>query len=137
MPDELIDFGLGLLTGGLLMSAGWGLFWLGVGAVGWSRGSTDRRALLNAAVVATAPLLLVTAVWYLRRGLPVSSLPWGLGLTVIPMLLFGLSMRQAPDGQRAGVHMLGGVRHLMDEMLGRHRSCGGCDHDHGGPGGCA
>ena len=60
------------------------------------------------------------------------------GLFVLPLLLTGLGLRKAPDGRRVGLHMLEGIRHLRDELLGTHHECGGCDHDHGADraGGC-
>ena len=39
MTHRLAEFGVGLLLGGLGVSACWGLFWLSIGMVGVSRGS--------------------------------------------------------------------------------------------------
>jgi hypothetical protein len=63
-------------------------------------------------------------------------LPFGLGLLGMPAVLIGFGLRQAPDGQRAGTHMLDGIRHLKDELLGKHQGCGGCAHEHDSEG-CA
>ncbi len=137
MPEGLIDLGIGLLAGGLLMSAAWGLFWLVVGTVGLTRGVSSKKVLVNAGAVTIVPLLLLSIMLWLRGAAPGSALALGAGMSVIPLVLVGLGMRQAPDGRRAGAHMLDGVRHLMDEVLGKHRGCGGCDHDHGQPGSCS
>jgi hypothetical protein len=29
-----------------------------------------------------------------------------------------------------GLHMVEGIRHLRDQLLGMHHECGGCSHDH-------
>lgn len=130
MRDAIIDFGVGILTGGLSLSIGWGLFWLAISSVGLARGTCTWRAVLNSMVVGTIPLCLV---WGLLWAMGTAHGPgpaFASGLSVMPLVLIGFGLRQAPDGQRAGIHMLNGVRHLMDELLGRHHECGGCGHEH-------
>ncbi len=134
MQDGLIDLALGVLCGGLAISSCWGLFWLVVGTVGFSRGAGSARVIQNSVAVMILPLLFLSLLIWLRGPGLRAGLAFGAGLAVIPLVLLGLGIRRAPDGRRAGVHMLDGVRHLMEELLGKHRGCGGCDHDHGGCG---
>lgn len=137
MQNELLDFGAGVLCGGLMMSASWGLFWLAVGTVGVTRGTCSWRVLLNSVAVAAIPLLLGFLLIWLRGSALAFGLAYGLGLSVMPLVLIGFGLRQAPDGQRAGTRMLDGVRHLVDELLGKHHGCGGCGQEHDqGHGGC-
>jgi len=134
MQDGLLDFVLGAVVGGLTMSACWGLFWLAIGIVGLTRRTCGWRVMLTSFTVLAVPLLVGLAFLWLRgAALPYGS-AFGSGLFVVPLVLVGFALRQAPDGQWAGTHMLSGVRHLMDELLGRHHGCGGCsqEHDHEG-----
>jgi hypothetical protein len=130
MQDALIDFGIGAFTGGLSVSASWGLLWLVVGLMGFSRGTCSWRVLLNSFAACLAPLLLVWAFFWMRGTAFPSSAAFAAGVSVIPLTLVSLGLRPAPDGRRAVVHMLEGVRSLMDDLLGKHRECGDCSHDH-------
>ena len=38
MQSTILDFGTGVLMGGLALSASWGWLWLSIGAVGYARG---------------------------------------------------------------------------------------------------
>lgn len=136
VQDGVVEMVVGILCGGLAISSCWGLFWLAVGTVGFSRGTSSARVILNSVAVMFLPLLFMSLLIWLRGTGPTPGLAFGAGLAVIPLVLVGFGMRRAPDGRRAGVHMLGGVRHLMEELLGKHQGCGGCDekHDHGGCG---
>jgi hypothetical protein len=130
MNQGLIDFGLGILGGGLTLSASWGLFWLAIGTVGLVRGTCSWRVVLNGLTVGVVPILLIAGlVWWHGGAYEVSS-AFGMGMMSMPIVLLGFGLRQAPDGRRAGTHMLDGVRHLMDELLGKHHECGGCGHEH-------
>lgn len=131
MQDELLNLGVGIVVGGLLMSAGWGAFWLVIGVVGLGRQTCGWPVLLNSLTVLVVPLLLAWGLLWARGGPTSLDSAFSMGLSVVPLLLLGFAFRQAPDGQRAGMHMLAGVRHLMDELLGRHHGCGGCSHEHG------
>lgn len=136
MRDGALDLVTGLVIGGLAMSTGWGLFWLAIGAVGVMRGTCSWRVVLNSVIVSTMPLVIGAAVlwfWGESRGLHAAFV---VGLGIMPLVLVGLGLRHAPDGQRAGAHMLGGVRHLMHELTGKHQGCGGCGHEHE-HGGCS
>jgi hypothetical protein len=135
MQEGLLDFGAGTLVGGFVVSACWGLFWLTIGTIGLMRRTCSRQVVLNSLAAFTVPLLLVWAVIWGRGAAHVSSSAFALGLSVMPLVVVGFGLRQAPDGKRAGVHMLDGVRHLKDKLLGRHQECGGCGHEQG-PGGC-
>ena len=134
---DVIEFGTGAIIGGLSLSACWGLFWLAVGIMGFSRGTCGWRVLLNSLAVGLAPLLLAWALFWMRGAGPLGA-TFVAGLPLMPLALIALGLRPAPDGRRAGAHMLEGVRHLMDELLGKHHECGGCGHDHAphGSGGC-
>lgn len=129
MVRRVIDFGTGVLVGGLSVSAGWGLFWLGVGLVGLARRTCGWRVVANSLTVGLLPLFLIAGLLWWTGGTGAGS-AFGAGLLGVPIALCGLAWRQAPDGRRAGTHMLDGVRRLMDDLLGRHRGCGGCDHGH-------
>ena len=137
MAQPWIDFGTGLLAGGLGLSASWGLFWVVIGTVGYMRGTCSQRVILNSLAGLMIPLLMLAALAWLWG---VSRMPgvWFVGgLGVIPLVLVAFGLRRAPDGRPAWVHMLSGVRHLMGTVLGAHQACGGCDGDHGrGAGGC-
>ncbi len=134
MQNGLLDFGVGVVVGGLTMSACWGLFWLTIGTVGLTRRTCSWRVVLNSSAVVLVPLLLGGTLIWVRGGTFTYGAAFGAGFLVVPLVLTGFALRQAPDGQRVGAHMLDGVRHLMDELLGKHQGCGGCshEHDHGG-----
>lgn len=133
MPETMvrmaINFGTGVLVGGLSLSAGWGLFWLGVGLVGLARRTCGWRVVANGLTVGLLPLFLIAGLVRWTGG-TVADPAFGAGLLGMPALLCGLAWRRAPDGRRAGTHMLGGVRQLMEDLLARHHGCGGCDHEH-------
>lgn len=130
MQDGFLDFGFGAVVGGLTMSACWGLFWLAIGTIGLTRGTCGWRVVLNSVTVLAVPLLLGCAILWARGASAPYSSAFGSGLLVLPLVLTGFAFRQAPDGQRAGVHLLDGVRNLIDELLGKHKGCGGCSHEH-------
>ena len=130
MQDNVIDFGMGVMTGGLALSACWGWLWLIIGTVGLGRGVCSPRVVMNSLVVGISPLVLGWGVWWLRAEAFSPDVAFVAGLLVLPLLLTGLGLRRAPDGRRVGLHMVEGIRHLRDELLGTHHECGGCDHDH-------
>ena len=130
MHQALIAFVVGLLVGGLGLSACWGLFWLVIGMVGLTRRTCSWLVVLNSLAVGVVPLILIAGLCWWHRSTSGVSPAFGVGLLGIPIVLFGFALRQTPDGQRAGTHMLDGVRHLMDELLGKHHDCGGCGHEH-------
>ena len=130
MQSSIIDFGTGVIVGGLVLSACWGWWWLGVGTVGYVRGICRRRVLVNSLVVGVSPLLLAWGLWWMRAEAFSSRMAFVGGLFVVPLVLTGLSLRKASDGRRVGRHLVEGIRHLKDELLGTHQECGGCGHDH-------
>ena len=130
MQDTVIEFGMGVMTGGLALSACWGWLWLIIGTVGLGRGVCSPRVVMNSLVVGISPLVLGWGVWWLRAEAFSPDVAFVAGLLVLPLLLTGLGLRRAPDGRRVGLHMVEGIRHLRDELLGTHHECGGCDHDH-------
>lgn len=132
----MIDFIVGLLIGGLGLSAAWGLFWCSIGLVGARRGSCSWRIVANSLTVGVIPLVLIIGLWWWAGDAEKTPVSFGIGLLGMPAVLMGFGLRRAPDGQRAGAHMMDGVRHLKDELLGKHQGCGGCAHEHD-PEGCA
>ena len=123
----------GFLTGGLALSAAWGFFWLGIGLVGVSRKTCGWPIVIKGGVGGGVPLCLAIAlVWWMGRTGTLSTV-FLVGLMGMPVILAGLWLRPMPDGRRAGTHLVAGIRHLMDELLGQHQGCGGCHdgHDHG------
>ena len=126
-----IDFGTGVIIGGLALSACWGLLWLVIGTVGLTRGICSLRVVRNSLAVGISPLVLGWGLWWIRADAFPPGAAFVMGVFVMPLLLAGLSLRRAPDGRRAGHHMAEGIRHLRDELLGVHHECGGCGHDHG------
>ena len=58
MMDVLIDSGAGFLTGGLALSAAWGLFWLAISLVGLSRGTCGQRIIFMSLVGGCVPRLV-------------------------------------------------------------------------------
>jgi len=128
--EGLLDFGIGTAIGGLMMSAGWGLFWLLIGMVGLARRTCGWRVVLNSLVVSAVTILFVSGLVWLRGPAHSFNSAFTIGLCVMPLVLVWFGLREAPDGQRTGARMLGGVRHLMDELMGKHHACRGCDHEH-------
>ena len=138
MAYTAIDFGTGMIFGGLAVSACWGWLWLVIGTVGFARGVCSLRVVMNGLAVGVTPVLLGWGLWWMRAEAFSADAAFVMGLFVVPLFLTGLSLQRAPDGRRAGHHMAEGIRHLRDELLGRHHDCGGCGHDHGADraGGC-
>ena len=140
MMQPWLEFGMGLLMGGLALSASWGLFWLVIGVVGYRRGTCSRQVLLNATAASGVPLMVLALLLWVRGVVQGVGLELIGGLGVVPLLVAGFGLRRAPDGQLAGAHMLDGIRHLRDRLLGRQQArsgCSGCSGGHGhGSGGC-
>jgi len=130
MSQEGIAFGVGLLVGGLSLSACWSLFWLAIGTAGLIRGSCSWRVVLNSLMVGAVPLTLIAGLTWWPGGVYEVNSAFGMGMMGMPIVLLGFGLRQAPDGRRAGAHMLDRVRHLVAELLGRHHECGGCGEGH-------
>ena len=133
MIDILIDGCAGLLTGGLALSAAWGLFWLTISLVGLSRRTCERRIVFMSLVGGLVPLALaIPLVWWMDH-LERMTTAFAVGLIGMPAVLVALWLRRMPDGQRAGAHLAAGVRHLTGNLLGTHQGCGDCQdgHDHG------
>ena len=132
MTDLLIDSCTGFLTGGLALSAAWGLFWLTISLVGLSRRTCGWRIVFMSLAGGGVPLALAIAlVWWMGHLERMTSV-FVVGLMGMPTVLMGLWLRRMPDGQRAGTHLAAGVRHLMEDLLGVHQRCGDCHdgHDH-------
>ena len=125
-----VNFAVGALLGGLLLSAAWGLLWLVVGAIGLWRRTCSWRVVANSLVIAVVPLLLAWALLSVPDEVTPNML-FVAGLLVMPFILAGLALRPISGGHRAGASMLRGIGLLIDDLLGRHQACGGCDHDHG------
>ncbi|HMS84780.1 MAG TPA: hypothetical protein PKD12_14100 [Nitrospira sp.] len=130
MMHLLIEFVLGFVTGGLVVSASWGLFWLVVSLTGRVRGTCGWPVVLKGAVAGIVPLSLVVALLWWIGGAASPTLLFGVGLLGMPSVLLGLWLRRMPDGRLAGTHMVAGVKQLMGEILGTHQGCGGCQHEH-------
>jgi hypothetical protein len=125
-----LNFTVGALLGGLLLSAAWGLLWLVVGAIGLWRRTCSWRVVANSLVIAVVPLLLAWALLSVPDEVSPNT-AFIVGLLVMPFILAGLALRPVSGGHRAGASMLRGIGLLIDDLLGRHQACGGCDHDHG------
>ena len=128
--SSALNFAIGALLGGLLLSAAWGLLWLVVGAIGLWRRTCSWRVVANSLVIAVVPLLLAWALLSVPDEVTPNML-FVAGLLVMPFILAGLALRPVSGGHRAGASMLRGIGLLVDDLLGRHQACGGCDHDHG------
>ena len=128
--SSALNFAIGALLGGLLLSAAWGLLWLVVGAIGLWRRTCSWRVVANSLVIAVVPLLLAWALLSVPDEVTPNML-FVAGLLVMPFILAGLALRPVSGGHRAGASMLRGIGLLIDDLLGRHQACGGCDHDHG------
>jgi hypothetical protein len=133
MMETLMDFGTGFLAGGLAVSMVWGLFWFVIGVIGWSRRtcgwSIVSKGLAGGLVSCS---LLIGLLWW-RGESGYDGVWFASGLLGMPGLLLILSLRPMPDGKTAGMHLLGGVRSLMGDLLGGHQRCDGChlqgDHE--------
>ena len=128
--SSALNFAIGTLLGGLLLSAAWGLLWLVVGAIGLWRRTCSWRVVANSLVIAVVPLLLAWALLSVPDEVT-PNMVFVAGLLVMPFILAGLALRPVSGGHRAGASMLRGIGLLIDDLLGRHQACGGCDHDHG------
>ena len=128
--SSALNFAVGALLGGLLLSAAWGLLWLVVGAIGLWRRTCSWRVVANSLVIAVVPLLLAWALLSVPDDVT-PNMVFVAGLLVMPFILAGLALRPVSGGHRAGASMLRGIGLLIDDLLGRHQACGGCDHDHG------
>lgn len=128
--SSALNFAVGALLGGLLLSAAWGLLWLVVGAIGLWRRTCNWRVVANSLVIAVVPLLLAWALLSVPDEITPDTV-FVVGLLVMPFILTGLALRPVSGGHRAGASMLRGIGLLIDDLLGRHQACGGCDHDHG------
>jgi len=128
----LIESCAGFFTGGLALSAAWGLFWLAISLVGRIRGTCGWRIVFMSLVGGGVPLVLAIALVWGIGGLERMTSVFAVGFLGMPTVLTGLWLRRMPDGQRAGTHLAAGARHLMEDLLGSHQGCGGCDdrHDH-------
>lgn len=127
-----MDFGVGFLTGGLVVSMAWGMFWLVIGLIGLNRGTCGGDIVTKGLVGGCVPCSLFFGLmwWYLGTG---GDRFWfASGFIAIPGLLLLLSFRLMPDGKTAGSHLTEGIRSLTADLLGAHQRCGGCrsDHDH-------
>lgn len=127
---SIIDFVTGFVTGGLLVSTTWGLFWLGVSLIGRARGTCGWPVVLKSTAAGVIPFSLVVALFWWIGGAASVTLWFGVGLLGMPSILSGLWLRRMPDGRRAGTHMVAGVKQLMAELLNTQQGCGGCDHEH-------
>lgn len=134
MQDSVVDILVGTVIGGLLMSTMWGLFWFSIATAGLVRRTCGWRVLLNSFMALVIPALLAFGVIWIRGTVHIEHGSFVAGLVVIPVVLLVFGLRPAIDGQRAGLHMLEGMRHLKNQLLGKHQGCGGCGHeqDHGG-----
>ena len=128
--SSALNFTVGALLGGLLLSAAWGLLWLVVGAIGLWRRTCSWRVVANSLVIAVVPLVLAWALLSVPDEVSPNTV-FVVGLLVMPFILAGLALRPVSGGHRAGASMLRGIGLLIDDLLGRHQACGGCDHDHG------
>ena len=128
--SSTLNFTVGALLGGLLLSAAWGLLWLVVGAIGLWRRTCSWRVVANSLVIAVVPLVLAWALLSIPDEVSPNTV-FVVGLLVMPFILAGLALRPVSGGHRAGASMLRGIGLLIDDLLGRHQACGGCDHDHG------
>ncbi len=133
MTQVVLELLAGVVTGGLVLSAAWGLFWLAISSVGLSRGTCGWPVVLKSFVGGFVPLCLALVLLWWMGGVERLTSVFAVGLAGMPMVLMGLWLRRMPDGRWAGTHLSAGVRHLRDQLLGRHQGCGGCDegHDHG------
>ena len=128
--SSTLNFTVGALLGGLLLSAAWGLLWLVVGTIGLWRRTCSWRVVANSLVIAVVPLVLAWALLSVPDEVSPNTV-FVVGLLVMPFIFAGLALRPVSGGHRAGASMLRGIGLLIDDLLGRHQACGGCDHDHG------
>ena len=127
----MIDFGVGVIMGGLALSACWGWLWVVIGMVGVARGVCSLRIVMNSLAVGLSPLLLGWGVWWMRTEAFSPSVAFIAGTFIMPLLLTGLGLRRASDGRPVGLHLVEGIRHLKDELLATHRECGDCGREPG------
>lgn len=132
MNGAFMDFGAGLLAGGLAVSMAWGMFWLAIGLIGWNRGACEWNIVTKGLAGGGVPCLLLIGLLWWFIGTGGDGLWFVSGFIGIPGLLVLLSFRLMPDGKTAGSHLIEGIRSLRADLLGAHQRCGGCrpDHDH-------
>jgi hypothetical protein len=127
----VIDFGVGVIIGGLALSAAWGWLWVVIGTVGVARGVCSLRIVMNSLAVGISPLLLGWGVWWMRAEAFSPTVAFIAGMFTMPLLLTGLGLRRASDGRPVGLHLVEGIRHLQDQLLATHRECGDCGPEPG------
>jgi len=101
MMQPWIEFGTGLLMGGLGVSACWGLFWLIIVAVGFQRGTCSSQVLLSALPASGVPLMMIALLLWWRGVGQVPGFEFVGGLSVVPLVLAGFGLRRAPGGGAA------------------------------------
>jgi len=121
---------IGILVGGLSVSAGWGLFWLVLASVGLARGTSGWKVVRAGFMAGAVPLALLLWIVFAMDEGRLGTWPFALGLAAVPAALIGLGMRKLPDGTRVAGRLFGGTQVMMDTILGRHRECGGCGDEH-------
>jgi hypothetical protein len=129
MVETVTSILVGVVLGGLIISACWGLFWLVLASVGLVRGTSGWKVLRASFIAGAVPAALLLGVALMLDRARVGTWPFVLGFVVVPALLAVLGLRKLPDGTRVAGRLLGGVQMMRDTMLGRHHGCGG-DHHH-------
>ncbi len=130
MIDTIFSFLLGLVCGGLSVSACWGLFWLVLASVGLAKGTSSWKVVRASVIAGAIPAALLGVVGASMDPARVGTWPFVCGVLALPVLLIGLGLRRLPDGTRVAGRLLGGVQMMKDTMLGHHHACGGCGDEH-------
>ena len=65
MQQTAMDFGTGVMIGGLALSACWGWLWLLISTVGLVRGVCRLRVVRNSMIVGIIPVLLGWGLWWM------------------------------------------------------------------------
>ena len=128
--DDVFTVLLGVVIGGLGLSTCWGLFWCVMAFAGVVRRTCDWKVVRASLTAALVPgVLLGVLLWAVDRG-RLASLPFVIGIFVLPVVGTVLGMRMLPDGSRVVGRLVGGTQAMMDTILGRHHDCGGCGDEH-------
>ena len=130
MIEVAISILIGIVVGGLSISACWGLFWLVLASVGVVRGTSGWKVVRAGFMAGAVPAALLLWMLYGMDQARLGTWPFALGLVAVPAALIGLGLRKLPDGTRVAGRLFGGAQVMMDTILGRHRECGGCGGEH-------
>jgi len=130
MLETAISILIGIIVGGLSISAAWGVFWLALASLGLARGTSGWKVARASFVAGAIPGVLLLWIGLAMDQARLGTWAFALGIVTVPAALTLLGLRKLPDGTRVAGRLIGGVGMMMGTILGRHHECGGCGDEH-------